>query len=182
MIIYSAVAKVLTRCFCLKQNYPDNRRYGRDRRWPNYLQVGEVFSNPLDTNYANWQQFPIKWSFGRSYQTLGTTIEMIFIVVPKVWQFLPKLHLIGNCCQLAQLVSRGFEKTSPTYKKLGHLLSRPYLQLSAQFCFKQRQRVKTFATALYVIPQTDLGLSFFPCFRYLHYFSKYYISKDYFFK
>ena len=34
---YSTVAKVLTRCFCLKQNYPDNRRYGRDRRWPNYL-------------------------------------------------------------------------------------------------------------------------------------------------
>ena len=77
-------------------------------------------------------------------------MKIISIVVPKVWQLLPKLHLIGNCCQLAQLVSRGFEKTSPTYKQLGHLLSRPYLLLSGQFCFKQKQRVKTFATALYI--------------------------------
>ena len=60
--------------------------------------AGDIFSYPLGTNYANEQQFTIKWSFGENYQTLGITIKVVnFIVIPKVWEFLPKLHLIRNC-------------------------------------------------------------------------------------
>ena len=35
VFIYSRVDQILTRCLCKKQNYPNNRRYGRDRGRPN---------------------------------------------------------------------------------------------------------------------------------------------------
>ena len=80
----------------------------------------------VTTNYINFKQFPIKWSFGRNFQTFDITLKMTFIVIVKVLEFLPieaqfywKLLIIGI------VSAKGIRKNVPVLQ-VGGQWARPF--------------------------------------------------------
>ena len=70
-----------------------------------------IFFYPL----GNYQQFPIKWSFRRNFQTLGITLEKTFIVIVKVCNFLQKRKLL----MIGIVSTKGIRKNIPDLQVVG---------------------------------------------------------------
>ena len=74
LYIYTASKKSFTTCLCVwnKTTLNIGSGGGAGAR-PSNLKNEVIFSYVLGTLYANFQQFPIKWSFRRNSQTKITT-------------------------------------------------------------------------------------------------------------
>ena len=68
LLIYTAFKMTSHLQLYMKLNNPKQSLCGRGRCGPSNLKIRDILSYDLGTMYANFQQFPIKWSFGINLQ------------------------------------------------------------------------------------------------------------------
>ena len=69
----------------------DRQSYERGKDEVTYIYVGDVFCIHLGTTYANFQKKNLCSDFWEKVPNFGYYIKNHFYVIPKVWNFFPKI-------------------------------------------------------------------------------------------